>query len=301
MWETIRNNPRAFAAAVVLHLVLLGMFALSFESSVTLRPSSPKVNIVQATVVDAARVEEEVRKLKEAEASKQQQQDEEKKRLQELKRKRAAEEQQLKELERKRVADKAAEKKRQAAAKKKQALEKQRLAKLKKEQAALKQKKKAEAEAKRLAALEAERKAEKQRKEAARKQAEAEKQRKAEQQRKAEAARRQQEREAALQAQMAAEQNQTLIAKYIAIIQQNVQRRWLRPPGSAKGLTCDVEVRLAPGGDVMAVRVVKSSGNAAFDRSVEAAVRKASPLDVPSEPALFDQFRQITFEFNPQD
>ena len=300
MWETIRNNPRAFAAAVVLHLVLLGMFALSFESSVTLRPSAPKVNIVQATVVDAARVEEEVRKLKEAEASKQQQQDEEKKRLQELKRKRAAEEQQLKELERKRVADKAAEKKRQAAAKKKQALEKQRIAKLKKEQAALEKKK---AEAKRLAALEVERKAEEQRKAEARKQAEAEaeKKRKAEQQRQAEAARRQKEREAALQAQMAAEQSSTLVDKYMAIIQQNVQRRWLQPPGSAQGLRCEVEVRLIPGGDVVAVRVVRSSGNAAFDRSVEAAVRKASPLDVPSEPALFERFRQINFVFDPKD
>jgi colicin import membrane protein len=58
-------------------------------------------------------------------------------------------------------------------------------------------------------------------------------------------------------------------------------------------------VRLIPGGDVMHVEVVKSSGDASFDRSVETAVQKAVPLPLPADPALFEKFREITFVFDP--
>ena len=53
------------------------------------------------------------------------------------------------------------------------------------------------------------------------------------------------------------------------------------------------------GGDVAGVRIVVSSGDAAFDRSVENAVRKAAPLPLPSDPGLFDNFRELTFVFKP--
>jgi TonB family protein len=49
--------------------------------------------------------------------------------------------------------------------------------------------------------------------------------------------------------------------------------------------------------DVLSVRIVESSGNVAFDRSVEQAVRSASPLPRPSDPALYD--REIEFTFEP--
>jgi len=45
--------------------------------------------------------------------------------------------------------------------------------------------------------------------------------------------------------------------------------------------------------------VVKSSGNAAFDRSVEAAVRKSDPLPMPTSQRLLAQFREIEFVFEP--
>jgi len=45
--------------------------------------------------------------------------------------------------------------------------------------------------------------------------------------------------------------------------------------------------------------VVKSSGNIAFDRSVEAAVRKADPLPMPRSKRLAAQFRDIEFVFEP--
>ena len=37
----------------------------------------------------------------------------------------------------------------------------------------------------------------------------------------------------------------------------------------------------------------------AFDRSAEAAVRKADPLPMPDSPSLQAQFRDFKFEFDP--
>jgi colicin import membrane protein len=60
-----------------------------------------------------------------------------------------------------------------------------------------------------------------------------------------------------------------------------------------------VHVRLTPSGEVLSANVVRSSGNAVFDRSVENAVYKAAPLPLPGDPTLFDNFREIRFVFDP--
>ena len=83
-------------------------------------------------------------------------------------------------------------------------------------------------------------------------------------------------------------------------IRQRVQQSWLRPPGSPEGLKCTVRVRLIPSGVVGSVSIVKSSGNGAFDRSVEQAIYKAEPLPVPKGSA-FENFREITFIFDPKE
>jgi colicin import membrane protein len=44
--------------------------------------------------------------------------------------------------------------------------------------------------------------------------------------------------------------------------------------------------------------VTKSSGDAAFDRSVEAAVKKASPLPPPQNPELFDRDLEFIFTYS---
>jgi len=56
-----------------------------------------------------------------------------------------------------------------------------------------------------------------------------------------------------------------------------------------------------PSGDVLQVTVVKTSGDERFDRSVENAVYKASPLPLPEDRDLFEYFREIEFIFNPED
>lgn len=214
------------------------------------------------------------------------------------------------EADRQRKAEAAEQKKAAAekAAAEKAAAEKQAEAKQKK-QAELAAQQKAETEriaAEKKAAVEKKRKTE----EAARKKAAAEKKRKAEEvaRKKAETERkaaeaRQREAEAALKAQLAAEEEraraQNALAEFIPYIQDRIQRNWLRPVGSPAGLSCLVKVRLIPGGDVVSVSVVRSSGDSVFDRSVETAVLKASPLPLPDDAALFKHFREINFNFDP--
>jgi colicin import membrane protein len=125
-------------------------------------------------------------------------------------------------------------------------------------------------------------------------------------------ARRRKEAEQSLQESLAAEETarkeatrrarmQSQLGQYRELVKQRVSRNWSRPPGAPKGLKCTVRVRLAPGGEVLGAAVTRSSGNVAFDRSVEAAVYKAAPLPVPTERELFEQFREIDFEFIPED
>lgn len=132
--------------------------------------------------------------------------------------------------------------------------------------------------------------------EAKRRQEEDARRRQAEQSLKEQLAAEEAEREAAARAARA----QSAIEKYKALIRQRVTRNWSRPVGSAKGLTCVVQVKLVPGGEVVQARVVRSSGDAVFDRSVENAVFKSTPLPLPQDKDLFEYFREIEFLFSPE-
>jgi colicin import membrane protein len=286
MWELIQTNQKALGAAVGIHLMLLLVmfFGVNWTDDAKPLPVTP---VVQATVVDQAALDKEVKKLKAAEDKKRKQKEAaEKKKKAEAKRK-ADEKKRKAEAKRK-----AAEKKKQEAAKKKRlaeekkkkaAAEKKRLAEEKKKKAAAEKQRKAEEAAKK-AAAEKKRQAE----EAALKKAEAEK-------KKAEAAARQLE----LEAQYQAEQDLTEKQLIMAAIQQKVDRNWLRPPGTPQNLSCEVRVRLGANGSVLLVSIIKSSGDVGFDRSVESAVSKADPLPMPTSPRLVSQFRDIRFVFKP--
>lgn len=90
--------------------------------------------------------------------------------------------------------------------------------------------------------------------------------------------------------------------KYQRLINQRVVTKWNRPLSAKNGMVTTLRITVLPGGEVSSVITVKSSGNPAFDASAEDAVRRASPLPVPDDPALFRQyFSIITFKFNPED
>ena len=85
--------------------------------------------------------------------------------------------------------------------------------------------------------------------------------------------------------------------EYIRQIKDKIERNWLRPPSTGQRLKCVVRVWQIPGGEVVMVEIQTSSGNDTFDRSVEEAVLRASPLPVPKDPSLFN--RQIVMTFEP--
>jgi len=91
------------------------------------------------------------------------------------------------------------------------------------------------------------------------------------------------------------------MSEFEGLIRQQITRSWNQPSGVPKGLSCLVRVRLAAGGEILGVSIVKSSGNPLFDRSVENAVYKAAPLPVPEDPELFKYVREININFDPDD
>lgn len=292
MLSVIKRNPVSVVLAILLHILIVVFLIYGFDWSKLRKPASPKANVVQAHTVDAKQLDQAKEKEKAAERKKQKQREEA------LQRKQAEEKKRQQQLEQKRIAKEKAEQKQREVERKRQAqLKKEQEAKKKAEAKRLaEQEAKREAEAKRKAEAEAKRKAELERK----RKAELEAKRKAEARRKAEAAA-QAERERALQEQLAAEQNSREIDRYVAVIKQQIERNWLKPGQAAgKELSCVVQVRLIPGGDVVpgGVSIIRSSGNPAFDRSVETAVYKAAPLQVPSGP-LFESFRTLRLNFKP--
>ena len=295
MWQAIRENPRAVTYAVLMHVGLLLLLVISLDwTPKAIKPGSHKP--IQAELVDLSQ-------LQAVEAKKQAEQQ---RIAEEQQRKLEQEAQQKAEAERKLNAEQAAKQKAEAERVAKQKAEAER--KRKAEQAA---KQKAEAERKRKAEQAAKEKAAKEKaakEKAAKEKAEAERKRKAEQAAKEKAAAeaaRQREAEQALQAQLAEEQAQAraehALSGYIPQIQNKIQRNWLRPAGSAGGLSCLIRVKLIPGGEVVDAKVVRSSGDPLFDRSVETAVLKASPLPMPADATMFKYFREIDFNFNPDN
>jgi colicin import membrane protein len=289
MWKAIRENPRAVMYAVLMHLMLLALlvFSLDWTPKVS-HPPGIKVPI-DAQLIDQRQLDA-VEERKQAE----QQRIEDAKRQAELAEQRKVEAQRKAELEAKQKIEQAAKQKVEAERKRKAELEAKKKAELEAKQKA-EQAAKQKAEAKKKAEAEAKKKAE----------AEAKKKAAAEAKRKAEEAQRR-EAEQALQSQLAAEQAgieaarvQGVVAEYIGYIQERIQRSWLRPPGSPAGLSCVVQVGLIPGGEVARVQIVRSSGDPVFDRSVESAVYKASPLPLPPDAALFKHFRELRLIFKP--
>lgn len=92
---------------------------------------------------------------------------------------------------------------------------------------------------------------------------------------------------------------QGIINKYQALIQQAISEHWVIPPQANKKLYSMLLIRLAPGGVVLDVQIITSSGDTALDNSARAAVYKASPLPVPSDPVAFEPFRQFNLKARP--
>ncbi|WP_457673061.1 cell envelope integrity protein TolA [Thiolapillus sp.] len=282
MWQAIRQHPWAAVLAVLAHVALIAILVVSFtwpEAKAPGTPAKAPPEAVSVTAVDERQVERELEKIKAAERRRQEAarkareaRQREEKRLAELRRKRQLEEKKRKEAERKRKAKEAAERKRRAEAERKRRLEEQ---------------KRREAERKRR---------EEEKRLAERKRQEEEKARQAEIAR--QEAELQRQIEARRQAAARRAARQKAVDEWSTKIRQAITNRWVFPPG-AKNLQTEVRIRLLPDGDVLDVKIIRSSGDVAFDGSVERAISKAKPLPVPPpETGLFDEFREMRLVFS---
>jgi len=92
---------------------------------------------------------------------------------------------------------------------------------------------------------------------------------------------------------------QGAIDKYKAEILAAIQSNWRIAQVNSK-LKCIYSVSLAPDGTVLSVSLVQSSGDAALDQSAQQAITLSSPLPVPSDPSIFNHFRQLVITLSPQ-
>lgn len=297
----IKNNPWALALVIAFHLVLIVLLSINLSSDEKPpMPAAKKHEIIDAVVVDA-KMYDEREKQKKLAAQKKIEDKKAAERKKELEKKKA--------LEAKRQAEKkqqeklAAEKKKAAEKEKAIALAKKKEAERKEKERVAREKKEKERLAKEKAAQEKKERElkEKQRLEAEKKRkAEEERQRRAEEKAEMERAMLEEERreeEARIQAARAA-RLQTQREQYIMQIAQSVENNWLRPVSTSEEQSCEVIVTQSMSGDVIDVQTQSCTNDNAFQRSVESAVYKASPLPLPPDPELFD--RKIYFTFKPR-
>lgn len=120
---------------------------------------------------------------------------------------------------------------------------------------------------------------------------------------KAELAQKQQAAAAAQQAALESQKNAQMageVDKYKAMIINAISRQWILPENVNSGLSSQFRIRLAPNGVVLDVSLTRSSGDAILDRSAQSAIFKASPLPVPTDPATFNLFRDISLTVRPE-
>jgi colicin import membrane protein len=85
-------------------------------------------------------------------------------------------------------------------------------------------------------------------------------------------------------------------ARWHAAIVARITRAWIAPPSARAGVSCIVSVSQTTAGEVQAVRVESCSiDDAALRESVETAVKRASPLPSPPNPALFEPNLKLIF------
>ena len=83
-----------------------------------------------------------------------------------------------------------------------------------------------------------------------------------------------------------------------------ITQAWRRPVAFKGGLEVYLRMSLASNGELVDVRIVKTSGDVLFDRSALTAVNRAAPFDEVKrfDAATFEKkFRSLTVKFRPED
>jgi colicin import membrane protein len=82
-------------------------------------------------------------------------------------------------------------------------------------------------------------------------------------------------------------------------IRAKIRSNIVLPPDLAGNPQAEFHVTLLPTGEVLSVKLARSSGNRALDDAWERAILKSSPLPRPSKPEVFE--RELLLKFLPRE
>lgn len=90
-----------------------------------------------------------------------------------------------------------------------------------------------------------------------------------------------------------------VIDEFVGKIQSKIRRNVVMPPDVPSDARAEFLVTVLPGGRVLPPKLLKSSGNTAYDNAVERAILRSDPLPLPADASLFSRFRELKLGFKP--
>lgn len=101
---------------------------------------------------------------------------------------------------------------------------------------------------------------------------------------------------AAAEAEQRASANKRGLESYAAKIRGKVRGNIVLPPNIQGNPEAIFEVSQLPSGEVLSVKLKRSSGNAGLDTAIERAILKSSPLPKPDDPSQFQRMLEIKYK-----
>ncbi len=86
------------------------------------------------------------------------------------------------------------------------------------------------------------------------------------------------------------------LADYASKVRGKIRGNIVLPQGIQGNPLAEFEVTQLPSGEVLGVKVRKSSGNSLLDAAIERAILKSSPLPKPDQPELFERTLKIPYK-----
>jgi colicin import membrane protein len=80
-------------------------------------------------------------------------------------------------------------------------------------------------------------------------------------------------------------------------IHDRIKSKLVLPPNVPDSARAEYSMTIIPGGEVLAVKLRRTSGFPAYDAAIERAINAAAPLPVPGDPELFQQMRELNLVF----
>jgi len=83
---------------------------------------------------------------------------------------------------------------------------------------------------------------------------------------------------------------------YIGKIRDKIRGNTVLPPGIKSNPEAVFKVTQLPSGEIIDVKLSRSSGNKALDDAIERAIRKSDPLPLPDQPSLFERVLELKYK-----